>query len=261
MAPVSIENLSFSYNGHQVLRQVSIQIQKGLITTILGPNGSGKTTLLKLILGLLTPNQGTISVAGQNLKDMPPREKARILAYVPQKHVPAFSYPVIEVVAMGRHPYSSVFARTGDKDIEIARASLERLKIDHLQDRPYTELSGGEQQLVLIARALTQQAEILILDEPVSGLDYGNQVMLLKQLKSLAYEGVTCINTSHFPEHALWTSDEAIFLRNGELIAGGKTDEIITSENLERVYQRKISVIEFKNGEKTGKTCIPDFTG
>lgn len=257
--PISIEHLSFSYGKAPVILDLSFDISEGTVTTILGPNGSGKTTLLKLLLGLLNPNEGKIKICGKDSTDYAPREKARILAYVPQKHIPAFSFSVIDVVAMGRHPYSSIYAKTSKNDLDISQASLARLKIGHLAERPYTELSGGEQQLVLIARALTQQANILIMDEPVSGLDYGNQLMLLEQLRSLASDGITCINTSHYPEHALWTADKAVFLKNGKLLIEGPAKEIINSENLRSLYQAEILVIETDNSSGPISTCIPNF--
>lgn len=257
---IRIEELSFSYGNQRILDKVSLGIESGKVTTLLGPNGSGKTTLLKLILGLLEPESGTIKINERELSTFSPREKARILAYVPQKHIPAFSFPVIEVVSMGRHPYSSAFANIGKKDIEIAMNCLRQLNIAHLHQRPYTELSGGEQQLVLIARALTQEAEILVFDEPVSGLDYGNQLMLLKQMRTLANGGITCINTSHFPEHALWTSDTAVFIDHGRIIAQGPAKQTISSENLERIYHTRISIFTAGSGSNQLQTCIPDFS-
>ncbi|GAB4268550.1 MAG: ABC transporter ATP-binding protein [Candidatus Rifleibacteriota bacterium] len=259
MRPLVVENLGFAYDGLQVLSEISFNIAEGKITTILGPNGSGKTTLLKLILGLLQPAKGTIRLFEKNLEEYSLKERAKLLAYVPQKHAPAFSYNVIDVVAMGRHPHGSLFQGTTRHDLEISESSLERLGITHLKDRPYTELSGGEQQLVLIARALTQQARILVMDEPVSGLDYGNQLMLLKQMTALAQSGITCINTSHYPEHALWTSDFAVFLKDGRLIRQGNANEVITSENLKKLYHADIRIIDAVNAKGRLKTCIPDF--
>ena len=260
MAKLIVENLSFSFGPHKVLDEVSFTVAPGKVTTILGPNGSGKTTLLKLILGLLEPDAGSVRIGEKSLAEFEPHDRAKILAYVPQKHIPAFSFPVLDVVAMGRHPYSSIFATSSSHDLDIALESLERMNIKHLHDRPYTELSGGEQQLVLIARALAQQASILVLDEPVSGLDYGNQLLLLKQLRNLADSGITCINTSHFPEHALWISDIAIFVKRGRIIADGPAQEIINSENLQNLYQKRINIVETGfNGHRL-KTCVPDFS-
>ncbi|MGM0601194.1 MAG: ABC transporter ATP-binding protein [Candidatus Rifleibacteriota bacterium] len=259
MFPLEVNNLSFSYGKHQVLSDLSFSIDQGTITTILGPNGSGKTTLLKCLLGLLSSDNGTIKLYGRDSASIPPMEKSKILAYVPQKHSAAFAYNVIDVVAMGRHPWSGLFSGLSGNDMDIALEYLEKLNIVHLADRPYTRISGGEQQLVLIARALTQQANVLIMDEPVSGLDYGNQILLLEKMRELARDGITCINTSHYPEHALWTADKAIFLKKGKLLVEGEAHKIINSENLKDLYRASIRVIETTNANGPIKTCIPDF--
>lgn len=260
MNPVKIENLSFSYGKTPVINNVSLEIQAGTLTSILGPNGSGKTTLLKLILGLFLPSAGKILICGRDLSEIPLKERARLMAYVPQRHQAMFAYKVRDVVAMGRLPFSGIFCRITDSDYDIAAEYMKQLNIDHLADRAYTEISGGEQQLALVARALVQKAEILILDEPVAGLDYGNQLLLLEQLRKLSRSGITCLKTTHYPEHALWTSDNAIFLRDGQVLASGKADEIINSEMLYRLYGAKIIVTETNTGAHLMRTCVPDFT-
>ncbi len=260
MFPVTVDNLSFAYNtGTSVLRNVSCTIEPGTLTSILGPNGSGKTTLLKLILGLQKPAQGRILICGRDLAELSLKERAQKMAYVPQRHNAVFSYKVIDVVALGRLPFSGLFCRISDHDYQLARGSLERLGVGHLAERPYTAISGGEQQLALVARALVQQAEILILDEPISGLDYGNQLLLLEQLRNLARSGITCIKTTHYPEHALWTSDNAIFLKEGQIIAAGKAEEIINSAMLKKLYNANIKVIETNTGAHKLRTCVPEF--
>jgi iron complex transport system ATP-binding protein len=260
MLPISVTGLNFSYlPGQPVLEEVSFEIQPGCITSILGPNGSGKTTLLKLLLGLKKPDTGCINIFEKSLDSMPLQERARRLAYVPQKHSAIFSYKAIEVVAMGRLPYAGLFCRVTGKDRDLAMQNMQKLGISHLADRSYTEISGGEQQLVLVARALTQGADILILDEPVAGLDYGNQLMLLKHLRNLAGSGITCIKTTHYPEHALWTSDYAIFLKRGRVVASGNSEKIITSEMLANIYGTAIRVIETNTGANKIRTCVPEF--
>jgi iron complex transport system ATP-binding protein len=259
MNPLRIENLSFSYNGHKALSELSLEIESGKVTTILGPNGSGKTTLLKLILGLLSPLSGQIFLYDKPLSDYSFKERAKKLAYVPQKHIPAFSYKVSEVVEMGRHPHGSLFSRISSEDIQAALESMKRLGIENLKDRPYTAISGGEQQLVLIARALAQNAQILVMDEPVSGLDYGNQIKLLEQLQILANDGITCLTTSHFPEHALWTADRAIFLKAGKLVAQGPSHEVINTSNLRMLYNTEIKIVTANNAKGEIKTCVPEI--
>lgn len=253
---VEIKKLCFGYSKEKpLLEGIDLDIENGAVTSILGPNGSGKTTLLKLILGLLEPVSGDIFVCGRNLKEIPFKERARILAYVPQKHSAVFDYKVIDVCAMGRVAYTGIFSGVGREDLRIAMECLERMEISHLADKPYTKLSGGQQQMVIIARALAQQAKILVLDEPVTGLDYGNQISLLKLLKELASEGITCIKTTHYPEHALWTSGNAIFMKNGAIIAKGPTEQVVTSENLKAIYNTDIVLM--KHPENGITTCVP----
>ena len=251
-----VKKLKVVYSKEKpLLEGIDLDIENGAVTSILGPNGSGKTTLLKLFLGLLEPVSGDIFVCGRNLKEIPFKERARILAYVPQKHSAVFDYKVIDVCAMGRVAYTGIFSGVGREDLRIAMECLERMEISHLADKPYTKLSGGQQQMVIIARALAQQAKILVLDEPVTGLDYGNQISLLKLLKELASEGITCIKTTHYPEHALWTSGNAIFMKNGAIIAKGPTEQVVTSENLKAIYNTDIVLM--KHPENGITTCVP----
>ncbi|MDD3002107.1 MAG: ABC transporter ATP-binding protein [Candidatus Riflebacteria bacterium] len=258
MDSLKVTDLSFSYsNERKIIDNISLKIDAGSIVSILGPNGSGKTTLLKLILGLLERQTGTIEVFQANLDSMSLKERAKKLAYVPQKHKAVFAYKVIDIVAMGKLPYSGVFCITSHEDYLEAAEMLEKMNLIHLSERPYNEISGGEQQLVMICRALLQRAEILILDEPVTGLDYGNQLMLLKKLKELSQTGITCIMTTHYPEHALWTSDFSIFLKKGKIVASGKTDDIITSEMLYELYNAHIKIVKTSINESNISTCVP----
>jgi iron complex transport system ATP-binding protein len=175
---IKMQHISFSYRRKELLKGVDLTVSEGSVLAMLGPNGSGKTTLLKLMIGLLKPAQGTVSLNGREIHAMPHRELARQVAYVPQVHKEAFAYRVFDVVLMGRMPHKSFFSRYGKADHKIAAESLEKLGIGHLTERPYTEISGGESQLTLIARAMAQGARVFIMDEPTNGLDYGNQVRL-----------------------------------------------------------------------------------
>lgn len=259
MHPLRVENLSFSWGPHKTINEVSFSIEAGTVTSILGPNGSGKTTLLKLMLGFLKPLSGRVMLGDQDLASLDLTMRAKKMAYVPQRHSAVFAYRVLDVVTLGRVPYSNIFCRITDKDYQLAGECLDQLGIAHLAGRSYTEISGGEQQLVLIARALVQQAEILIMDEPVSGLDYGNQLMLLKQLRRLSQSGITCVKTTHYPEHALWTSDRAIFIRAGKILAAGNSTDIINPNNLKELYNADIRVLESDAGSHKMRTCVPVF--
>jgi iron complex transport system ATP-binding protein len=252
------ENITFGYCKRSVLREVSLSISRGEIVSLLGPNGCGKTTLLKVLLGLNRMESGQVLYEGRDISTMDQKTLARNIAYVPQFHRASFAYRVLDVVLMGRMPHKSFFARYDDNDMELARAALEKLSILHLEDRPYTEISGGERQLALIARALTQGAHTFIFDEPANGLDYGNQIKLLEELVSLSGEGYTFIKSTHFPDHALWVADRVVMLKDGAILADGSPDETITSGNLFTLYGREVDVHALK---ENFKVCVPSRIG
>lgn len=251
---LQVTRAGFAYQGRQVLSEVSLAFKRGEVVSLLGPNGSGKTTLLKIMLGILQPQTGTVFFEGRALKTIPRRDFARQVAYVPQVHREAFAYTVEEVVLMGRMPYHSFFSAYSRKDRDIAAAAMDRLAIFHLRERPYTEISGGERQLALIARALAQGAGVFIMDEPVNGLDYGNQMRLLSGIKGLAAEGLTFIMTTHFPDHALMTADRVILLKAGAVIADGPPARTITREAIFALYRIEVNVVSM-NG--SGRVCMP----
>ncbi len=251
---ITVKDVCFSYRKRLVLDQVNVSFESGEVVSLLGPNGSGKTTLLKIILGFLQPASGEVFFAGQSLKTVSPKILARRIAYVPQVHREAFAYTVEDVVLMGRMPYHSFFSSYSAADREIATAAMEKLEIAQLSDRPYTEVSGGERQLALIARSLTQGADIFIMDEPVNGLDYGNQMRLLSGIRKLAEEGLTFIMTTHFPDHALMTADRVILMQQGSILADGLPEETITRETIFALYRIDVDVVAV-NG--CGSVCMP----
>jgi iron complex transport system ATP-binding protein len=248
------ENISFGFSDKPVLRDVSLTIRKGEIISLLGPNGSGKTTLLKSLLGLYRLEKGRVLFEGRAVSSMAQKILARSIAYVPQIHRASFAYRVIDVVLMGRTPHKSFFSRFSQEDMEIAQKALEKLSILHLKDRPYTQISGGERQLTLIARAMTQGAHTFIMDEPANGLDYGNQIKLLEGLIDLCDEGYTFLKSTHFPDHALWVANRVIMLKDGAVIADGAPDSVITSENLLALYGREVDIHLLR---ESFKVCIP----
>lgn len=249
-----IEQAVFAYRGRRVLDEISLNIARGGVVSLLGPNGSGKTTLLKLMLGLLAPNSGCIFFEDRDLATMPRRELARRIAYVPQVHHESFAYTVTDVVLMGRLPYLSFFSSYSAGDRKIAELAMRRLGIPHLADRPYTEISGGERQLTLIGRSLAQGADVFIMDEPVNGLDYGNQMRLLSGIRELARDGLTFVMTTHFPDHALLTADRVVLLKDGSIIADGPPGETITRQAIFELYGIEVDIMPI-NG--SGKVCVP----
>ena len=236
MAFIEIDQLSFSYKRTPFIENLNLRVREEGIVALLGPNGSGKSTLLKLLLGILTPAYGSIRIRGEKLSELTRRELACRLAYVPQTHREAFGYSVFDVVLMGRQPRTSFFARYSEKDRRIAEEAIEKLSIGHLAERPYTEISGGERQLTLIARALTQGADIFVMDEPTNGLDYGNQIRLLDRINQLASEGFTFIYTTHHPDHAMAASDRVVMMKSGKILREGEPLCMLTPENLTELY-------------------------
>lgn len=249
--------VSFAYRDHQVLQAVTLDFRQGEVVSLLGPNGSGKTTLLKILLGLLRPDSGLVHFEDRLLQSYPRNQLAKRIAYVPQVHREAFAYTVAEVVLMGRMPYHGFFSTYSAQDREIAAAAMARLDLLGLQDRAYTEISGGERQLTLIARALAQGAKVFVMDEPVNGLDYGNQMRLLRDINELAKEGLTFIMTTHFPDHALMTADRVILFKEGRVIADGPPAATITQESLHTLYRIDVHVAAIPGHSGAGRVCLP----
>lgn len=229
-------DLHYGYRGKAVLRGASMHLGCGEVVALLGANGAGKSTLLRLLLGLLRPATGLIELAGRPLSGFGRRELAREMAYVPQTHSTPFPYTVRQVVTMGRLPCQGLFAAPDAEDRRAVDQVLERLAITRLAERCYTEISGGERQLALIARALAQGSRLLIMDEPMSGLDFGHQVTLLQLLRSLADDGYGILKTTHHPDHALSGADRVAILKGGRIVADGLPGEVMSAELLSRLY-------------------------
>jgi len=250
---IQVAGLSFGYSAKTVLKDIDLSIAAGEVVTLLGPNGSGKSTLIKLLFGLLTPARGAVFFKGRDLRRWNPRSLAGEIAYVPQVHTCTFPYKVRDVVLMGRIPHKTFFFHYSRSDQVLADSALDRLSVAHLAECAYTEVSGGERQLTLIARALAQGAKTFFMDEPASGLDYGNQLRLLDQIVKLSRQGYTFVKSTHAPEHALWIADRAVMIKNGVIVANGPCDDVITAENLQDLYNAKVSVLN--NGRF--RACVP----
>ena len=255
---LDIINAYCGYKNNGILKNINLQINDGEILCVLGPNGVGKTTLLKSILGFLKLQSGEIVLNGIKITSCSNSELAKVIAYVPQTHTPPFPYKVLDVVVMGKTVHLGYFKSPSKSDYKIAEDMLEKLGITYLKDSIYTEISGGERQLVLIARALVQDPKILIMDEPTSNLDYGNQIRVLRQINLLSQMGISIIMTSHFPEHAFLCSAKIALIEKNSVIHLGSADEIVTEKNMKSAYGITVKLGEFKkdNGE-TIKTCIP----
>lgn len=238
-ATLLARDLRYAWRGRTVLNGVDLHVCSGEVVSLLGANGAGKSTLLRLLLGLLRPAAGAIHLDGAPIASIPRRLLARRLAYVPQVHVSPFPYLVRDVVLLGRLPHAGLgglSGRIGPSDRQAADAALARLGIEHLAERPYTEISGGERQLALIARALAQGAHLLVMDEPTGGLDYGNQLRLLDLLRTLAADGFGILKTTHHPDHVLHGSHRVAILRDGRIVADGPPAEILTRPLMRSLY-------------------------
>ncbi|MBN1380342.1 MAG: ABC transporter ATP-binding protein [Deltaproteobacteria bacterium] len=249
---LEIRHLHFKHPGAapEILRGVSFGVKTGQMTALLGPNGSGKTTLFKCVAGLWLHQAGDISFDGQDISSLSPEKRAWVLAVVPQEHEPPFPYSVFDAVLMGRASHVPLFNSPGRRDREVVQQALEAVGIGHLHQRPYTKISGGERQLVLVARALAQEAPLLLLDEPTSHLDFRNQIVILRKVRdTMRKQGLTVLMTLHDPNLAMQFADEVVMLHEGREIAAGAPAEVLTAENLRRMYGIDVNLINY-NGYK-----------
>lgn len=254
---IQVQDLCFSYEKREkrVLNNINLSLSEGEVMTILGPNGAGKSTLLNCIAVLLTPEQGSIALCGKNAADMKPKDVAKILSYVPQNHVPAFSYTVRDFVLMGRAPNVGMFERPGAEDLARVDEVLHEIGIWDLRDKPYTEISGGERQQATIARAVVAEPRVILFDEPTAHLDYGNQLKTLRLIKSLQEKGYAVIITTHTPDHAIMLGGTTAILDRDGALTSGKTSEIVTEERLRQLYGTDLTLARVDAVERP--VCVP----
>lgn len=245
--------------GKTTQRYLSFSVQNGEVCCILGPNGCGKSTLLKTILGLLPRQSGAVTVDGRDIARCSPKERARMLAYVSQAHTPPFSYRVRDVVLLGRTATLGLQQPTAD-DYCIADNALADMGVYHLRNALYTDISGGELQLVMIARAIAQQPQILVLDEPTAALDYGNAMRVIGKLRELSQRGYGVIMTTHSPDHAFMLDSNVLLLQKGKPMQFGRAVDIITEANMRSAYGVDVETKEFltRDGEVC-RMCAPVF--
>lgn len=252
-----VKNLRFAYGEQEVLRGVSFHAEAGEIVSVLGPNGVGKSTMFRCILGFHRDYSGEIYIGGRDAKEMSAAELAKEIAYIPQSHYPAFNYSVFNMVLMGTCSHFSFLTSPGKKQREAAMRALERVGIAHLAEKSYLRISGGERQLVLIARALVQEAKILILDEPTANLDYGNQLRVMEQLRQLTEEGYMILQSTHNPEQAFLFSDQVVALKDGCVLAAGAPEDVLTEQRISDLYSADVEVHSI-HGDKL-RVCVPKF--
>lgn len=252
---LEIKDLVFSYapDSRKVIDGLSLTYESPDVLCILGHNGTGKSTLLQCLIGDYRPRSGSVEIDGRPVDSFPARELARKIGYIPQTHVPSFDFPVIDVVTMGRTSLMGRFSTPAAEDVERAEEKLRYLHIEHLRNKPYTAISGGERQLVMIASALAQEPEALVLDEPTAHLDFGNQYRFVQLVEQLRESGMGVIMTTHFPDHALALNGTTAVLDKGGLAAFGEAREVVTDDRLSELYGIEVHV------ERVGgrSFCIP----
>jgi len=253
---ICVSDLSFSYGDARVLKDVNFSVGEGELMSVVGPNGVGKSTLFYCLLGIFDNYKGKISIKDIDIKNLGVQEMAKLIAYVPQSHFPSFNFSVFDMVLLGTSVQISSVSTPGKKQIQLAESAMDRLGISHLRERGYTKISGGERQLALIARALVQQTNVLILDEPTANLDFGNQIRVLEQIRSLTKEGYTIIQSTHNPEQAFMYSDRVLAMHRGRVLADGSPSEIVTEELVHKLYGVDVKIKSLYRDKV--RVCVPE---
>lgn len=258
---LKIENASFSYENTRIFNNISFDVSSGGIFCLFGPNGCGKSTLMECILGTLKTDTGDILLNNQSIRLMKPVELAKYIGYVPQSHTKNFPYKVFDIVLMGRAAYTGPFSSPTDEDKKKAEAALETLGLIHLRDKPYTQLSGGQTQLVLLARVLAQETPIILMDEPTAHLDFRHELIILETIVKLIKEkNISIIMATHFPNHAFYFENSGIntrvaLMNNQVFEAMGSPTEVLTEENMLhtfKIHSKLVSSVTDNNEQIKG---------
>lgn len=250
-----VKDLRFAYGDHEVLGGISFDTEYGQFISVLGPNGVGKSTLFRCLLGLSTPTGGEVTVDGEKISNLSPAQLARKMAYIPQSHHPLFNFSVLDMVLMGTTSQLGRFAAPGKTQEKMALAALERMGIMHLKDRGCSHISGGERQLVLMARAIAQEAKILVMDEPSANLDFGNKLRVMKTVKGLTADGYTIIQSTHDPEQAYLYSDKILAIHGGKVLSWGTPQEVMTESLISTLYNVDVEVCSMHDDRI--RVCVP----
>lgn len=257
---LELRNVSIGYDiTKPILNDINFTVESGEICCILGPNGVGKTTLFRSILKLMPVLNGEVRIDGKDIKSWPPSQMAKYMAYVAQYHNPPFPYEVKDVVLLGRVNSTRYFGQPNRQDYEIAENAMKDMGIHHLRNCYYTDISGGERQLVMIARALAQQPKFLILDEPTANLDYGNMIKVLHEIRRLKDLGYGIIMTTHNPDHTFYCKSRVALLQRNQPLKYGSAVDVVTEKNMREAYGVDIGVLEYinKEGERM-RLCAPE---
>lgn len=252
---LEVDSLAYSYGNGPVFENISFSLKKGDVMCILGPNGAGKSTLIKCIAGIFKPAAGSVRIMGEDTASLGAMEIARSIGYVPQQNEVIFPFTVLDFVVMGRTPHIPLFSSPNNKDMEIAREALSMVGVEDLADRTVSSLSGGQRQIVLIARALAQQPALLLLDEPTAHLDFGNQMLVLETVQKLAAKGMSILMNTHMPDHAFLVGNSAAALAEKRLVAVGEVKTVVSSNIMSSLYGVKVAVREIDDIKR--KVCVP----
>ena len=260
MVQLTGHNISYSYTpDRMILKDISFRFKSGEIVSILGPNGAGKTTFLNCLANLVPLDKGEIFIDDKNIKKIPPREVAKVIGYVPQIIVPSFDFSVLEYVVTGCAPHMGTLSRPKQEHYDIAMDAIRRMGIEKLTNRSYSQISGGERQQVSIARALAQRPAFILMDEPTAHLDYGNQIKVLKTVRSLKEEGYGVILTTHNPDHALLLQDQVAILDKDGVLSTGLSTDVLNEKDLTKLYGTELKL--FYEEKLSRAVCAaPQFT-
>ena len=258
---IEVKNLSFAYRTEKILDDISFATGEGQLIAVLGPNGAGKSTLFKCILGFLKGYEGQIRINGQDIKSLNRKEMARFAAYIPQSETPAFNYTVFDTVLMGTTGQLSPLSSPGPEQIETAKEAIDYLGIGYMEHRGINEISGGERQLALLARAMAQKAKLLIMDEPTANLDYGNQQHVMNHVKMMADSGYTILLSTHNPEHALQYATHVLAIKDHHILADGPALSTLNESLIEKIYGLKVKIIDVPVDGSIVRSCVPAARG
>lgn len=256
---LTLDTVTYRYSkkNPEILHGISFDANNGDLIAVLGPNGVGKSTMFKCLLGFFKNYGGKIKLDNKDIRTLTQKEIAKKIAYIPQSTYPTFNYEVLDVVLMGMTSQISLLSAPKKEHIKKAQEALESLGIGHLAQAGYGEISGGERQLVLIARALVQNAKILIMDEPTANLDYGNQFRIMCRITELARNGYIIVLSTHNPDHAFLYANRVLMMQGGNIIADGTPDGVLDADLIKRVYNVNVRIETFTDGWGTHKLCIP----
>jgi iron complex transport system ATP-binding protein len=256
---LEVENGCFGYpKQEEILTDINIKLEEGHILSVLGPNGIGKTTLLKCMIGLMPWSRGRSLLAGKDIRTLKSKEIWNMISYIPQTHGFSFSYTGLEMVMLGRSSHLGLFSQPGHREIEMAEAMMEKVGITRLADKDCNRMSGGELQMVLIARALINEPKLIILDEPETGLDFHNQILVLNMVEKLAHEeNIGAIMNTHYPTNAMSIADEALMMnRKGDRFYG-PTGDILNESNISKSFDVNVVVDEIMYQNRTIRSVVP----